>query len=464
MPESGAAYRVVFLRVPEGTIIHRVDGHRAVIAPAVDAGLRAATGDELSLALWHRARWIADQSSCVANRWVEAAARHAEPQPHVADVILRDAGHPAMVAVARRIHPLLGQIPRPRAALAQLEPVNAGPAPASDGVVGDQGLMTAEIAVGQMVHQAVGNDVQRLGGTRLRYVEGARVHVRGGDDQIGVSVDPKGGTERVGPVHAKLPHPHGIVRAKAKQGTIVPLGKIVGCPGQGLQATIQVSRQHTAIVDVHPSEVKGHHPRRQPQQHLVPLKGRHTRAAPRPVAIWTGSVELVDRHIIAIGPHAELGIVVHHRIAKLVHPFVGITIPGPSRIGRLGDRDTGQEGTVGIVGQGKLAHKPALGQRVEQDDGIPIVGVLAVAAKALPGGVAVGKTRARRVDLGRADRVGHIPDRVPQVDPLEIVAGAGGRVVADIALRIGGSDGRLIVHPLKADDGYRQSVGGQPIL
>ena len=74
---------LIFLRVPEGAVIARVDSHRGVVTPAVVSRLRSASRHEKRFVLQGAER-VADFPAGVSNRRVRAAARDAVADADVA--------------------------------------------------------------------------------------------------------------------------------------------------------------------------------------------------------------------------------------------------------------------------------------------------------------------------------------------------------------------------------------------
>src|SRR5207237_9592123 len=106
MPVERAARREVLGRVPEGAVIHRVDRHRAVVAPALEpTPLRSRPVDQDRLCL-KGAEWICRRAARVYDRWVQGGAREAVADRAVTDAVHRRAAHPA-VALVRRVGALL---------------------------------------------------------------------------------------------------------------------------------------------------------------------------------------------------------------------------------------------------------------------------------------------------------------------------------------------------------------------
>src|SRR5664279_5115176 len=66
----------VLARVPEGAVVHRVDGHGAVVTPAVQRpGLRSTTGLDDALRL-HRSERVGEEPARVADAREDGPARN----------------------------------------------------------------------------------------------------------------------------------------------------------------------------------------------------------------------------------------------------------------------------------------------------------------------------------------------------------------------------------------------------
>src|SRR5205809_1117849 len=75
LPGDGGSGGVVFVGVPEGTVVGRIDRKHRVVAPApVRMGLRAGAGQQRGLALRQRPQRIADEPAGVTNRWESVTA------------------------------------------------------------------------------------------------------------------------------------------------------------------------------------------------------------------------------------------------------------------------------------------------------------------------------------------------------------------------------------------------------
>src|SRR5207248_2345917 len=88
-------------------------------------------------------------------------------QGDVAALVLGYRAHPAVGRV-RRVRALLVHGRRRAARHTEFVPAHADAGAGGDRVVGHQGLVVAVVAVGQPVHDAVGQRVQLLAGAALR--------------------------------------------------------------------------------------------------------------------------------------------------------------------------------------------------------------------------------------------------------------------------------------------------------
>ena len=141
-------------------------------------------------------------------------------------------------------------------------------------------------------------------------------------------------------------------------------------------------------------------------EHLAALEDVRSRASP------TVADKQVGCHIVAIGPDAELGVVVHLGVAGLEL----VAMVSSSGVARLRDSNTLVEGTVGKVGQGELANQPAVSHLIIKNNGIAIIGVFAGAAKTGKQRVVVG---------GAVEQIARfVINSEGEVDYLHIVIGA----------------------------------------
>ena len=126
---------VVLVRVPEGAVVHRVNAHGAVIAPAVaGAGLAAGAGKESRLPLGQCVDRVGREPPGITDLREDGRGRGAETHREVATVVHRGAAHPAPRRV-RLIGALLEDGHGAVGQAAQLEPPHARDAPGADRVV-----------------------------------------------------------------------------------------------------------------------------------------------------------------------------------------------------------------------------------------------------------------------------------------------------------------------------------------
>src|SRR2546422_9435589 len=173
-PVEGAVGQKVFVRVPESTVIYRINAHAGVITPSVKVlCLRASSLKNAPLAL-KTSQWVRRHASRKADRRVHAGTRDAVTDRDIANLVHRGTPHPAGTRV-RRVRPLLVHngcavrvaylIPsHGRDSRCVVRPLTAG----VHGVVDDQRLVVAKVPVGQSVHQPIANRVELLAGPRLR--------------------------------------------------------------------------------------------------------------------------------------------------------------------------------------------------------------------------------------------------------------------------------------------------------
>src|SRR4029453_17779487 len=126
-------HRVVLVDVPEGAVVHRVDVHRGVVAPAgVGVRLHPRTVDDHSFAERHLPKRVAGEPARIADAREDGRPfADAVPQPHVPVLVCGHAPHPAVHPVVRGVGALLEDAVR-AAGPPQLVPADGGGAP--DGV------------------------------------------------------------------------------------------------------------------------------------------------------------------------------------------------------------------------------------------------------------------------------------------------------------------------------------------
>ena len=94
-PVSAAGDRIIFVGVPEGEIIGRINGGHAVIPPAsAGMGLVTAARDHNGFALTEIIQWIRSQPAGIADGRLLGRARGRITHGHVPVLIHGDARHP----------------------------------------------------------------------------------------------------------------------------------------------------------------------------------------------------------------------------------------------------------------------------------------------------------------------------------------------------------------------------------
>ena len=158
VPVVCAVAENVLLRVPEGAVVDGIDGHGAVVAPAIDVGgLRAAADHDGGFG-FELTGGIGGNASGESDRGIDRAPADAVAESDVADFVHGDAAHPAIVGVGR-----VGALLRDHRIVARrlnLIPAHAAAAADRDRVIDDQRFVTAEVAIGEAIHQAVGQRVE----------------------------------------------------------------------------------------------------------------------------------------------------------------------------------------------------------------------------------------------------------------------------------------------------------------
>ena len=211
------------------------------------------------------------------------------------------------------------------AGIAQLVPPQTGPVRAVhiDGMVENQRLIGAEVAVLQAIHQTVGDRIQPAScALLLDTVTASAAHVCiecGGGQDLGLG---KGRRGRIGPINVEIPQLELVGRIAI--GVVVHLGKDVGRAGSRRRA-VEISWKHAAQIRIYTIKIEIHHLSWQPLQHFVTLERNRTSPAPGIAC------KLVDGHVVAVGPDAKVGIIVEFGRADLEL----IAIPGTRWITRL---------------------------------------------------------------------------------------------------------------------------------
>ena len=237
-----------------------------------------------------------------------------------------------------------------------------------------QRLAGAEIAIAQTEHQAIFESVKAHCSGRLRHHApgggGAWPRVKRRHGQRAASPFGERGVGGRREVNLEIKNAQLIGRV-AKLSRL-EVGERRWCARGRQRQPIQAARQHAAnavgAVDTTRREqhcrVKVDKTcRRIADQHLGTVKRKHARLLKR----RTGLVELVVGHVVAIGPQAELRIVVE----LVVRHLEVVQVVRASRVGRL--RDGNELVIVGVRQRAELADQPAIGELVVQHDRIAVV-------------------------------------------------------------------------------------------
>ena len=234
--------------------------------------------------------------------------------------------------------------------------------------------MVPEVPVRQPVHQAPPARVQACRGpglgdavavvaTEVGVVRGSRERNRTGERRA-----PRVGPVDVPPVQVEAA-PH-VGPAEAHE--------VLGRAGGRRRPPVEVGRQHgpgAGIRSVQIDEGGG-----LAGEHGPAVEGHDTHATPAPVL-----VELVDRHEVAVRPHADLRVVVLLDLADDER----VAVPRAGRVTGPRDSDALVEGTDRrVVGpselEGELADQEPIAYPIVGDDWISLAPVLADAPEALP--------------------------------------------------------------------------------
>ncbi len=266
--------------------------------------------------------------------------------------------------------------------------------------------MVAEVPVDEPVHQAVPEGLELLRRVELGDALPA-VRVAHGIEEFGDgNVDRSGEGAVFGrrPVHVELP----LVKPR---GVDVESQEVIGRTRRRRRRAVEIRREDAELV----TGVEGDHRRRRSREHRGPVERVGA-------ALRARRTEHVERHVVGIGPDAELSVVGEEVVARLE-----LVLPvGPGRVVRGRDREALVEGTVGVVRQRELRKHPPVGLAVVPHERVAVVLDLAGAAEARPERVA-GKG-------AEDDRARLVVDRRDAVDVLDVVAGS------DVALRVGRHD------------------------
>src|ERR1043166_7547197 len=348
-PVERAAGLQVLGRVPEGAVVYGVNRDGAVIAPAAERRrLRAGAGDDARLRA-ESAGGVARRARREAYGRLKARARNAVADRDVAHLVHRNRTHPTAVRVYR-VRPLLEDARRTRRD-AQLVPTDAGQRAGAgvDRVVDDQSLVpVGEVAIGEALHQTVGQRVELLRSARLRDARPAAARLaEGRDRERGRPRERRvGGGGEVG-VH--LPDV-GRVRTEVDE--------VFGRARGRRDCAVEVCGQHAAEARTQLEALLGGRGAGDHLRAVVGAEARADEAAP--------GKHVVGR-VVAVGPDAELRVVVEVRL------FEGVDVVGARRVRCLRDGDALVEAAGRPVGDGELRQHPAVVRLVVLGDGVAVV-------------------------------------------------------------------------------------------
>src|SRR5262249_6063308 len=197
---------------------------------------------------------------------------------------------------------------------ADLVPASPSRAAGGDAVVHHQRLMVAEVAVGQAIHQPVGQRIQLVGGPTLRDAgaPAARLGVRRYGDAGGAC---ERGVSGRGEVYVELP--------ERQRGGRVQGEDVVWRAGWGQGCAVERGRQQPSKARTDVEALLGS---RLPSDHLrtVISAGLTTSEGV--------AVEHVESEVVGVGPNADLGIV--RKVAVLER----VAVVAPGRVAGGGDR------------------------------------------------------------------------------------------------------------------------------
>src|SRR5262249_40754435 len=143
-----------------------VHSHVTIIAPpAQTAVLGTSTYDQACFTLSERSERITSQAASVADAWVGCAAGDAKAHRHICGLVLSDAPHPAILGVRGIRARLVNCWCATRTA--DFIPAHPNGTASCDRMIDNERFIAAEIAVIQVIHQAVSQRIQLLCGTSL---------------------------------------------------------------------------------------------------------------------------------------------------------------------------------------------------------------------------------------------------------------------------------------------------------
>ena len=392
----GAGGVVVFGGVPKGAAVHWIDGHGGIIAPTGIGGLRTGAGDQGGLALAQGAQGVGAEAPGIADRREHGRTGDTVPHGHITELVHRQAAHPSMHGIGL-VGTLLVEGGRGVGG-ADFVPANAGHPAAGYAVGGPQALGAANIAVLHLHHQAVAEGVQvRTALGRHRTSGGVGGH---GD----IRRPGKGGVGRGDPIDMEFPHAQ-IGGGAAREKEVRRTGR--------RQGAAQIGRED-AVVGV--AQVEDHITNGGAAGQIVAVERPQAHTHEIGAAAGGGqAVEHIGRHVDAIRPHAQLGIVVEPGVrgvigAEAVHPPAA-----GDGIGGLGDGDTFVIRAILDIGPGEVGDDPAIGDGIVQHDRVAVVV-----------GVTRGAGEVEEIVEGEGSklRAGLVVNTDRSIDGLDIMVGA----------------------------------------
>ena len=224
--------------------------------------------------------------------------------------------------------------------------------------------MTAEVAIREAIHEAVGERIQLLRGARLRNAGSPVAQRRKGCNGNHCGSGERGICGRR-EVHMEL------VQVQIVSSEI---DHVVGRSAGRSSQSVQIRRQRSTYCR---TLLKADLGCALPGQLLCAIVGACIRSHE------CVSVKHVECFVVAIGPYAHLRVIVEIVVLER------IPVEGSGCVGSRGNSDALQ---VGRRGYRELAEHPALREFVVEHNGIAIIICLAAAPEARPQGVACGRS------------------------------------------------------------------------
>src|SRR5262245_33948818 len=332
---------IILVRVIEGTIVHRVNRHVAVIAPPF--GFLAPSTVKKMLFTRQYVQWISSQSASITDLRVNRGAGSTKTERNISLVIRRNTTNPAP-GIIGAVGVLLPNRPVSRECALQLEPTYACHGFRLDRNVVKHRLATIrESAIGVAKHQPITDAIQlrlcALLGHAFACIRAE--HAKACCQKIRLGDEP--GVSWVVPIHMKSPY---LVfgrgggcwsgcRDRAGQRLFVrwsillhgKLYKMVRVARWWRQDAIQVRRQEEVLVISAPWSLNGGSGIA--YQHLGPIKHKSLRPGKN------AANKYVRGHVIAIRPDAELGIILEKPCKMKV-----VSVPRTGGVTGLGNGDT----------------------------------------------------------------------------------------------------------------------------